>query len=300
MRVQFFDHNTMSRAPLRTRLHRFLLAATVVLTALITVSERGFAQPVISYITPDIGAPGMAVYMEFVGPSSGDVNGNVFSVNVDSLFINNASDPVRVECVRPSDRFKVTFSPIVISWSGRLLSVVAFISPTCNPNSGDWRLLNDVWRIPVQVVTTNGTSNVDTVYIVQPTHLGDLSAVSQTILGQGLLGNRSRRGAMIIDSLILRDTTYSVSTNDPDGIAANGNQGYLPMTLMSVGPICGLGSASRISADGVTSDGGPGGAGGSGSPWREEGDARRVPASYPCRECGTSSGCAPQWKGCRP
>lgn len=222
------------------------------------------AQPVVSYIIPDIGAPGMAVSMELVGPNSGDQNGNVFSVNVDSIFSNNATDPLRLECVRPSDRWKITFSPVVISWSGRLMSVIAFVSSACSPNSSDWRQLNTEWRIPVQVITTNGTSNVDTVYIVQPTRLGDLSGVAQTVLGAGTLGVRSRRGAMVIDSVIFRDTTYTVSVSDPDGNAANGNQGYMPFTLMSVGPVRGAGANAKLVVDAVAQDAGPGGGGGGG------------------------------------
>jgi hypothetical protein len=228
------------------------------------ISTAMHAQPVISYILPDIGAPGMAVYMELMGPNSGDQNGNVFSVNVDSIFSNNATDPLRLECVRPSDRWKITFSPVVISWAGRLLSTVAFVSPACSPNSSDWRQLSAEWRIPVQVVTTNGTSNIDTVYIVQPTRVGSLIGVTQTVLGAGSLGVRSRRGAMIVDSIIFRDITYTVSTNDPDGIAANGNQGYLPFTLMSIGPVRGAGSNTKLSVDAIAQDAGPGGGGGAG------------------------------------
>lgn len=222
------------------------------------------SQPIVSYIIPDIGAPGMSVYMELVGPNSGDQNGNVFSVNVDSIFSNNATDPLRLECVRPSDRWKITFSPVVISWAGRLLSTVAFVSPSCSPNSTDWRQLSAEWRIPVQVVTTNGTSNIDTVYIVQPTHLGNLTGVPQTVLGAGSLGVRSRRGAMIVDSVLFRDTTYTVSVSDPDGVAANGNQGYLPFTLMSMGPVRGAGSNAKLSVDAIAQDAGPGGGGGGG------------------------------------
>ncbi|MFM7774620.1 MAG: hypothetical protein ACKO9V_07225, partial [Candidatus Kapaibacterium sp.] len=240
--------------------HRLMTVAFFCLVA----GADTVAQPVVSYIIPDIGAPGMAVYMELVGPNSGDQNGNVFSVNVDSIFSNNATDPLRLECVRPSDRWKIVFSPIVISWSGRLLSTIAFVSSACSPNSADWRQLTAEWRIPVQVITANGTSNVDTVYIVQPTRLGDLRSVAQTILGSGTLGVRSRRGAMIIDSVIFRDTTYTVSVSDPDGIASNGNQGYLPFTFMSIGPIRGSGTKSVLSVDAVAQDAGPGGGGGGG------------------------------------
>ncbi len=219
------------------------------------------AQPVFSYILPDIGAPGMAVYFEAVGPNNG-MDSTVFSVT-DTILSNNPGNGVRFECVRAADKAKITFSPIVISWNGRLLSCIAFISPTCSPNSSDWRLLSDAWRIPIRFSNPTGSS-IDTFYIVQPTHLGDLTSVTETIIGQGSLGVRSRRGAMIVDSMILNTIYYKVSTQDPDGIASNGNQGYLPFVLMSQGPIRGSGTGSGFNLTAPGIDAAPGGGGGGG------------------------------------
>lgn len=145
------------------------------------------AQPIISYLLPDIGAPGMMIHVEIIAPNTADTDGNSFS-NTDSIFTNNANESFRLECVRPADRAKVTFSPVVTSWNGRMLSTVAFVSPNCLPNSTNWNQLADAWRIPVQLVTPNFSSNVDTFYIVNATHFGDLSAISGTVFGTGQLG----------------------------------------------------------------------------------------------------------------
>ncbi len=221
------------------------------------------AQPIISYLLPDIGAPGMMIQVEIIAPNTADTDGNSFS-NTDSIFTNNANESFRLECVRPADRAKVTFSPVVTSWNGRMLSTVAFVSPNCLPNSTNWNQLADAWRIPVQLVTPNFSSNVDTFYIVNTTHFGDLSAISGTVFGTGQLGVRSRRGAMIVDSIILKNTTYTFSVSDPDNNLNNGNQAYLPAVLIAQGRIVGSGPLSRISVDAVGVDGGPGGGGGAG------------------------------------
>ncbi len=239
-----------------------LLSAMVLVTVSSAITP---AQPVISYMTPDVGAPGMTVAIDIIAPNTANVDGNNFSTT-DDIFLNNASDGFRLECVRPADKAKVTFSPIVVSWNGRLLSTVAFISPTCFPNSTDWRLLADSWRIPVQVITPNFSSNVDTFYIVSPTHVGDLSSVTSTVFGSGgSMGIRSRRGAMVVDSIILKNASYTFSTSDPDGNISNGNQGYLPVVLLAQGRIAGSGSSSRIVVDATNVDGGPGGGGGAGA-----------------------------------
>src|SRR5690606_8190997 len=85
-----------------------------------------------------------------------------------------------------------------------------------------------------------------------------------TILGQGNLGFRSERGAMIVDSLTFKpNTTYTVSTNDPDGDISNGNQGYFPAIILSKGPIRGNGAKIDVSAK--SKHAGPGGGGGGGN-----------------------------------
>ncbi len=236
---------------------------TVVGLILSSVSTLN-AQPVLSYLIPDIGAPGMAVYVEFIAPNSADIDGKSFSTS-DGVFFGNPGDPLRIELVRPEDSTKITFGPLVVSWAGRLISTVVFISPNASPNSWDWRQLTDAWRIPIRIRTPGGVTATDTFFIVQPTPGGDFRTRSETVLGLPPLGIRSRRGALLFDSLILGARTYTVSIDDPDQNGMNGNQGYLPLVIMTTGSIRGLSAAqTRISIDGNGSDGGPGGGGGGG------------------------------------
>jgi hypothetical protein len=95
-------------------------------------------------------------------------------------------------------------------------------------------------------------------YVVRPFNMHQVvTAVPDVVLGQGFLGERSPRGAMIIDSLVAPGKGFTVSKNDPD-VLTPGNQAYLPFTLISVGRIE-VGSIN-VSAD--TSQGGVGGGGG--------------------------------------
>ncbi|MCX8050513.1 MAG: choice-of-anchor D domain-containing protein [Chlorobi bacterium] len=239
---------------------RSIIGIVLGLVAIVSIS----AQPVLSYLIPDIGAPGMAVYVEFIAPNAADINGSAFSAS-DGIFLNNPSDPLRIELVRPEDSSIVVFGPCVVSWQGRVISTVVFVSPTATPNSWDWRQLSSRWRIPIRIRTPNGVTVADTFYVVQPTPAGDLRSRSETVLGRPPLGIRSRRGALLFDSLLLGGRAYTIATDDPDGNSANGNQGYLPVVLMCTGPIRGVSaSQTRLSVDANGIDAGPGGGGGGG------------------------------------
>ncbi|MCX6140142.1 MAG: choice-of-anchor D domain-containing protein [Candidatus Kapabacteria bacterium] len=216
------------------------------------------AQPRISYIIPDIGTTRFASYVEIIAPYN--ANG---AYGVDGVYLNNPGDVVRVVCDRPADTTKVKIGPVVVSWDGRLISTHLFISPLTKPNSPDWQFLTPEFRIPIKVIVNGIVSNIDTFYIVKPWPLGNVALVSERILGQSQLGKRSRRGAMIVDSLLLiGGESYSVSTADCDATRA-GNQGLLPFVLLSPTVIRGLGTA-EIHADANGIDGGPGGGGGAG------------------------------------
>ncbi|MFN4907404.1 MAG: choice-of-anchor D domain-containing protein [Bacteroidota bacterium] len=240
------------------RRHLLLLAIGLCLAA---IAAR--AQPKIAYILPDIGAPGKGMAIEILAAS--DANG---AFGVDGVYFNNPGDQVRVVCQRPADAAKLIFGPVNVSWNGRLVSTVAFVSPDVVPNDHEWTRLRSEFRIPIQVLVNNVASTVDTFYIVRPWPLGDVSKINEFIIGQGSLGMRSRRGAMIVDSLRLAPAQYQVSVADSDP-GTPGNQGYLPFTLYSIGPIRGTKVADTIateisvSASGVR--GGPGGGGGGGS-----------------------------------
>lgn len=216
------------------------------------------AQPQIAYILPDIGTPRFSTYFEVIAPAT--ARG---AFGADRVWLNNPGDDVRLECDRPADAALITFGPLLVSWDGRLISTHAFVNPKVQPNSSDWELLSSEFRIPIKVVVNGRASNIDTFYIVQPWKLGNVTANPARILGEGTLGKRSRRGAMIVDSLILPGgETYTVSLRDPDS-RTPGNQAYLPVTLLSPATIRGLGTVDiTVSASG--SDGGPGGGGGAG------------------------------------
>jgi hypothetical protein len=187
----------------------------------------------------------------------------------DLFSLNNPGNDVRVEVLNSNDANKLIFGPIVVSWQGRMISGQAFVNPNIQPNTSDWRNLQNEFRIPFRVyVNGKGYSNVDTFYIVKPQKLGNVTALADSIIGQGNLGIRSRRGAMIIDSLILKNRTYRISTLDCDPFTDNayGNQGYLPCNLLILGNLKGQ-VATKIDLNGgfpERQDAGPGGAGGGG------------------------------------
>ncbi|MBP7215653.1 MAG: hypothetical protein KBA52_08485, partial [Candidatus Kapabacteria bacterium] len=224
---------------------------------------RIFSQPIISYILPDIGTPDLNTYIEIIGPATLTKNfGN------DGFYLNNLGDQIRLEVVNPVDTQKIIFGPIVISWDGRMISSQVFVNPNVKPNSWDWQQLTAEFRIPIRVFIAGNYSNIDTFYIVQPFHLGDISGKTDSILGQGELGKRSRRGAMIIDSAIFGNRRYFISLNDCDPLNSpdSGNQAYLPFILLAKGPITG-GPNTVIDLSGGLSriqDAGPGGGGGGG------------------------------------
>lgn len=220
------------------------------------------AQPSISAVIPDICSPGMNIAMEILAPAS-----NKGAFGTDGIYLNNKSDTIRVQTLIPGDSNKIVFSPFIISWEGRVISIQAFVPPIIaggpNPNSWDWSLLQNQFRIPI-CVTVNGVgSSIDTLYIIQPFAFGNRVSESQTsVFGAGTWGKRSRKGAMIVDSMILPlNGKYEVSTNDCD-LSLDGNQGYLPFTLIVKGNVQGNGSIISVNAN--RQDGGPGGGGGAG------------------------------------
>lgn len=247
---------------MRQVLLRFAIGVGIILST-ISITLPAFAQPQITYMLPDAGAPGMAVYVEFYASVDATLNNTNFSAQ-DALHLNNPGSGIFIQFVNPSDSNKIILGPIVTSWQGRLLSTIFFINPDIQPNSANWKDLEQQYRIPIRVVNPNGSSNVDTFYIVKPSTVGDLRSSNNTVLGNNI-GFRSRRGTVVVDSLILGSKTYSASMIDPDGDANNGNQAFLPLTILSAGPVIGNGSSSIISVDAVKQDAGVGGGGGGGS-----------------------------------
>ena len=223
---------------------------------LLVVSSTGLSAQVLSYIVPDLGTPGMNTYVEFIGPA--DAPGNF---GADGLYLNNPGDAVRIVCADPADSAKVTIGPVVVSWNGRMASTQVFVHPSVQPNSDDWRALRPEFLVKLVVLVAGRSSNGEPFALVRPQPA--LRPVSGQLIGAGGLGIRSRRGAMIVDSIVLGDAQVGVSTNDVDP-AAQGNQGYLPFVLISLGRVTGRpGSAVSVTASGK--DAGPGGGGGGGN-----------------------------------
>jgi hypothetical protein len=161
------------------------------------------AQPSISAVIPDICSPGMNIAMEILAPAS-----EKGAFGTDGIYLNNRSDIIRVQTLIPADSNKIVFSPFIISWEGRVISIQAFVPPIItggpNPNSWDWSLLQNRFRIPICVTVNGVRSSIDTLYIVQPFAFGNRVSESQTsVFGAGTWGKRSRKGAMIVDSMIL-------------------------------------------------------------------------------------------------
>ncbi len=201
--------------------------------------------PVISYITPDAGAPGMCVAVEIIGPANSSDN-----FGDDQLY----SDESIVSYARPSDSALAKLGPTIVGWNGRSIQQMFLIEPHNGPIDTE---------IYFQVTWQGNTSTPDSFRIVSPTHIGTLTG-GGTIPTTG----RTKRNTMVVDSLILTGGTYTCPQSDPDPRTA-GNQAYLPLRILSNGPI--RLSNATLSADGYAGTsgtsggaGGPGGGGGGG------------------------------------
>jgi type IX secretion system substrate protein/HYDIN/CFA65/VesB family protein len=222
------------------------------------------------YCIPDVGAPDMNVYMEIMSPFNPyDATASEKTFGEDGYYFDPASNDISIELVNESDKGSIEFSPPVVSWDGRMISTQVFINPKLTPNSTKWYLLLPKFQIPFRFKNGTEYSAIDTFFVVQPTKLGDISGNPARVFGEGSLGIRSKRGAMVIDSLVLANDVYTVSTDDCDPNLA-GNQGYLPFVLLSKGKIEGLGNQTEISVSapdatlGTPGHAGPGGGGGGG------------------------------------
>ncbi len=231
---------------------------TLVLFAVLVYS--GFSQPVISYITPDIVTPDYNTYFEIIGPYD-----KINNFGNDGFSLNNPDSDISIVFVDPEDSALIVFGPLVVSWQGRMISGQMFVKPGVNPKQWDWEQLEDKYRIAIKLKVNGELFDVDSVYIVLPQPLYDISGINESVLGEGQLGKRSRRGAMIFDSLLLADKEYRISTADCY-LKTDGNQGYLPATIIAKGKIIGSSNTSINVSGGFprVQDAGPGGGGGGG------------------------------------
>lgn len=229
---------------------------SIVLILFILSSIEIYTQE-ISYIIPDIGSPGMNTYIEIIAPHDASA-----PFGSDGIYLNNPNDEIKIVLDRLADTNLVTFGPLIVSWSGRMISTQIFVEPDVEPNQYDWERLSSEFIISFHVEFQDRSSNSVRFYILDPYPLGDVRFVNENRLGQDNLGKRSPRGAMIVDSLILKDSEYFVSTQDCD-LNTPGNQGFLPFTLLSKGPIKGF-ENTIINVSSNSINGGPGGGGGGG------------------------------------
>ncbi|MBX7215936.1 MAG: choice-of-anchor D domain-containing protein [Candidatus Kapabacteria bacterium] len=213
--------------------------------------DRASIAPTISYLLPDAAAPGMNVVVETYAPyrQQGSFGQDGFQPGTAEL-----------QLLNPQDSSRVIVGPTVISWNGRLASTMLFLKAGAA-----------VGAVPVRMRVGAAFSNVDTFFVVKPQQLGGPSG---QLSGGGVLGSggmfgaaRSRRGVLVVDSLILLGGAFTVDTSDTDP-ATPGNQGFLPVTILSRGRVSIAASATlSVSApnpvSGVPSGvAGPGGGGG--------------------------------------
>jgi hypothetical protein len=211
----------------------------------------------IAYVIPDIGTPGMNTMVEIVAPHL-----SMRTFGLDGFYANNPGDAVRVVCADPDDTNRVTVGPVVVSWDGRLITTQIFVHPDQQPPSSYWYSVGPDFEIPLQVYANGTFGNLETFYIVRP-QPALFSTTSGEIGSGGVWGLRSKRGAMIVDSVDLSGAQYSISTMDAD-VAAPGNQGYLPAVIISKGPVR-TSPSTIIHVNGSGKTGGPGGGGGGGN-----------------------------------
>lgn len=223
-------------------------ATLLAISTLFLTATGLLAQPEIAYLIPDIGSPGMNTCVEIIAP-----------ITSKGAFRPASSDPntglippsaASIELIRPSDSNRVIVSPLVVSWDGRLITCQFFVKPGAATGP-----------VPIRVRIDNQTSNVDTFYIVTPQTFGTKNGGG--IIGSGgAWGTRSRRGAMIVDSLILGPGAYLMDVSDTDPQTV-GEQGYLPAIIISKGPVR-ISNGAVLSVSATGKNAGPGGGGGGG------------------------------------
>jgi hypothetical protein len=262
---------------------------------IVAVVTRSGLRPSLSYLLPDAAAAEMTVVVDAIAPyrEEGSFGADGFH-----------GDTVALQLRNPADSARVVVGPSVVSWDGRLVSSMLFIRRGAAPGP-----------VPLAVRLGVGPkallSNADTFFIVTPQHLGGAVGALNGggVLGSGgRFGTRSKRGVLVVDSLDLRAGVYRIDTNDIDPITP-GNQGFLPVTILSRGPIrIDSGAVLTVSAahDTVAArygSAGPGGGGGGSGGWRVAGGTGFTggagPSLYGEGPIGASPGSGPNTQSSR-
>ena len=244
----------------------------------------------IAYIIPDIGVANYSTSIEIIAPAPYYNSSNIAIKHFgnDGFYTNNFDSEVKVLCQNLDDNFKITISPLVVSWNGSLISVQIFVHENIFPNSSNWQELDEEFKIPLIVkVGDNQSAFADTFYIVQPQPA--LNSDIAGVLGSGNnMGIRSPRGAMIFENINLNGTgIYTISTNDCDP-NTEGNQAYLPATIISLNDF-NIGSNTILSLDADDKNAGVGGGGGGAGSKNGDGGHGFTSGGYSCNP-NTSQG----------
>jgi hypothetical protein len=202
------------------------------------------AQIHIAHIQPDVAAPGMTLALEVMAPAS---DSNAFGA--DGLDVKGTA----FELMNPTDTNRVVIGPAVTSWKGRLLQIPFIILP--NASTGAL-----IFRIRVG----SKTSLLDTFNVVQPSPALVLS--NGAVLGDGASGGvLTSANTIVVDSIILHSGLTSGGKFEFSKIDTSyhgpGNHRYLPVTILSKGPIRMDTVLFSANADTLL-NGGPGGGGG--------------------------------------
>ncbi len=235
------------------------------LLSLFILSILNLSAQNVAYILPDIGSPGMNTYVEIISHVD-----SVGTYGPDKTYWGDASDNLKLVFENPNDTNHVIVGPLIVSWDGRLISTQIFVNPDVIPNTWDWEILNSQFNKRFAVEYKGKRSDYQDFYVLQPAPLGNVVSNSERYLGEGSLGKRSPRGAMIVDSLILADDRYYPSLDDCDPNTP-GNQAYLPFILMAKYKIQGAVNTiidmrgGKVGQNTEIQDAGPGGGGGGGA-----------------------------------
>lgn len=223
-------------------MQHIMKAAYTTLLILLLLAVTAHAQPRVAYMIPDIGAPGMNTYVEIVAPHDAS---QTFGNSLISMNVGDGTDNVSVQPDNPADAARIVVGPVVVSWNGRLISTQIFVKPGA---------ANGV--VPLRITVGGQSTVINEFTIVTPQVLGTAGMVTGGgVLGEGALGTRSARGAMIVDQLILNGGVYRVRTQD--------SKDQFPFILLARRGLALINNAT-LSVDGSTLNAGPGGGGGAG------------------------------------
>ncbi len=189
-------------------------------------------------VRPDRAAPGMNVVVELLTPA--------VSLNVPSPFGYDVLDSnISIILIHPADTNRVTIGPPIVSWKGRLIQIPVFVLPNAATGAVTFYVFSAV----------SARSDTVNFFIDSVQHLGTIT--HDTTIGGGF-GELSASNTLLVDSLIVKNANVHFSLANPD--TTSGNPRFLPVVILSKGPVRLTNSTIGVDADSL--NGGPGGGGG--------------------------------------